>query len=106
MIKFLFNLLCTIVIFQAILMVIIGGAYILNVELKELLEVDVLFNLKRKVRNYIYAEKKDKKTKRLRYRRPKRNQKNTFRSNLQRLSLQKWKPLKKAIRERSQETAE
>lgn len=58
MISILFKLLCTLVLFIAILIVLVGAIWVLSLMLKEALEVDVLWNAKRKLRSYIYGERK------------------------------------------------
>lgn len=55
MINFLFNLLLLSVLLIALLIVIVGGLWILSYELTEALQVDVLFKIKRKVRIFIYG---------------------------------------------------
>lgn len=82
MIKFLFNALLTIVLLLSILIIIVGAAYVLQVELLELLEVDVFMNIKRKVRKYCYAteEEREKIRKSIfkRQKDSKRNRRSTF----------------------------
>jgi len=52
----LFKILITLVLFVGILITIVGSTWVLSLQLNELLEVDVLWNIKKKVRAYIYGD--------------------------------------------------
>lgn len=102
MIKLLFHFLLLLVLLISILIIITGGAWVLSLELNEMLDVDVLWNVKRKVRRFIYGEKDG----RLQPRRAKGYKANPHRSNIQRLFVQKRKSIRTKIQKRNQETAE
>lgn len=56
MINFLIHFLLLIVLISSIVVMLLGIVWIISLELKEIFEIDVLWNIKRKVRNYIYAD--------------------------------------------------
>ena len=56
MINFLIHFLLLIVLISSIIVILLGIVWIIGLELKEIFEIDVLWNIKRKVRNYIYAD--------------------------------------------------
>ena len=58
MITFLFKLLTSILLILSLILTLVGGLYILSVELYWWLDVDVFHRLKRKVRTWAYAEPK------------------------------------------------
>ena len=53
----LFNILMTLVLITGILIVLVGSLWVLCLQLNELLEVDVLWKVKRKARSIIYADR-------------------------------------------------
>lgn len=56
MINFLIHFLLLMVLISSIIVMLLGIVWIISLELKEIFEIDVLWNIKRKVRNYIYAD--------------------------------------------------
>ena len=58
MITFLFKLLTSILLILSLILVLIGGLYMLSIELQWWLDVDVFHRLKMKVRKWAYAETK------------------------------------------------
>lgn len=61
MINILFHLLITMVLLSSIIVLLLGIIWVISIELKEILEVDVLWNIKTKVRSYIYASEEQRK---------------------------------------------
>ena len=53
----LFNILMTLVLIVGILIVLVGSLWVLSLQINELLEVDVLWRVKRKARSIIYADR-------------------------------------------------
>ena len=87
MINILFNTLVILVLFIGLLIVIVGAFYVLTTMLNWVLEIDVLWNIKRKARQYIYGTREKKEPRRFYRRRTKANIKNTFGSKIQRKAL-------------------
>lgn len=79
--------LMTLVLIVGLLIVIVGAIYVLTTMLNWVLEVDVLWNIKRKARQYIYGTRENKEPRRFYKRRTKANIKNTFGSKIQRKAL-------------------
>lgn len=48
----LFNLLCTIILFQGLIVFILGTFYVINVFIYELFEYDILKRIKERIRNH------------------------------------------------------
>lgn len=56
MINFLFNLLLITTLLIAFLIVLIGAVWVLSYEINTMLDVDILFKVKRKVREIAYGK--------------------------------------------------
>ena len=56
MINFLFNLLLITTLLIAFLIVLIGAVWVLSYEINTMLDVDILFKVKRKVREITYGK--------------------------------------------------
>lgn len=56
MINFLFNLLLITTLLVAFVIVLIGAVWVLSFEINTMLDVDILFKLKRKVREIAYGK--------------------------------------------------
>lgn len=59
MINFLFNLLLITTLLVAFVIVLIGAVWVLSFEINTMLDVDVLFKLKRKVRKIVYGTEEE-----------------------------------------------
>lgn len=61
MINILFHILITMVLLASIIVLLLGIMWLISIELREMLDVDVLWNIKMKVRTYVYASEEQRK---------------------------------------------